>query len=73
MLPLCKGFLTDDLSFHTDTVHPRISFNLLQADAAPAQAVDAAPAQAAGALGDESEEEIEVKEKAASQTFTADI
>lgn len=42
----------------------------MQADAAPAQAADAPPA---APIGDESEEEIEVSEKAASHGFTADI
>lgn len=59
-------------SVHTDTAHPKISSNLClsQADAAPAQAADAPPA---APIGDESEEEIEVNDKAASHDFTAHI
>lgn len=55
---------------HGDYAYLRMSSNLcclLQADAAPAQAADALPA---APIGDESEEEIEVTEKAASQQQT---
>lgn len=58
---------------HADYEYPRMSSNLcclLQADAAPAQAADAPPA---APIGDESEEEIEVTEKAASHGFITDI
>lgn len=54
------------------TSNPRLSLNLhlSQGDAVPAQAPDVPPA---APVGDESEEEIEVSDKAASRGLTAVI